>query len=517
MVLSTESKKVEIAIIGVGVIGSKLLKMFLEMDLIEVKYVMDIDPNAPGIKIAKENDVKIATDLMEVLNDETVRLILEVTGSSEVLATINQNLNPGVEVISGETSYLIFDIIKEYKQSREELLKSIENNIRTSIEIEKASKIYENFLPKDFPKIEELSFAAYYQPAENLGGDFYNVLKIGNKLIIYIVDISGHGLDGAMLNVFVRETINSFLLASSELSPSEIIEFIFEKYCQENFPDDYFICLLLGVLDLNTMELTYSNAGFQIPPLLIDQQGQISEDSTAWLPISVAIEKELFFRENIEEVTLNITEGDTLLLTTDGLVEEDVNGEMYGKDRLKDVYKESYYLPAQKMVDNIIGDFEQFAGKTQGKDDITFVVIQNEFEVIDQLEERIKSDFDMMYQVKDKLLNFIESYYKNDLHVLEMGIIEMIMNAIEHGNNLEREKEVVIEVVVTKNHIKVMITDEGDGFKWNDKFTQQLDISDDFKADIISDRGRGIMLANLCCDTVYYNEKGNKVTLVKLR
>ncbi len=78
-------------------------------------------------------------------------------------------------------------------------------------EISKAQQVHKQILPQSLPSIETISFAAYYQPAEKMGGDFYDVIHRGNKLIFYLSDVSGHGMDGAMLSLFVKHTINSYI------------------------------------------------------------------------------------------------------------------------------------------------------------------------------------------------------------------------------------------------------------------------------------------------------------------
>ncbi|MCK8824642.1 SpoIIE family protein phosphatase [Fuchsiella alkaliacetigena] len=246
--------------------------------------------------------------------------------------------------------------------------------------IEQARQLHEQFLPASFPNIEGLSFAAYYHPAEQLGGDFYDVIKVENKLILYIVDITGHGLDGAMLNIFVRESINNFLLNNEQelkdISPARIIEFIFTRYCEENFPDDYFICILLGVLDLETWEFVFGNAGLQLPPLLADEQHGLQPIACEGLPISGVIDKELFTYQSLEEQSILFNEGATLLLSTDGLIEEEINGEMYGEERLKEIFLDSYDLAPNKIIEAINDDFEELTGSLQAQDDITIVLIQ---------------------------------------------------------------------------------------------------------------------------------------------
>ncbi|MFO7818746.1 MAG: PAS domain S-box protein, partial [Halanaerobacter sp.] len=104
----------------------------------------------------------------------------------------------------------LVDITKR-KKSEEKLanyaaeLEKANNKIES--ELAKAQQMHQKFLPSQLPKIDYLDFAAHYHPNKNLGGDFYNILEVDDYLIFYVADITGHGLDGAMLNIFVRETV----------------------------------------------------------------------------------------------------------------------------------------------------------------------------------------------------------------------------------------------------------------------------------------------------------------------
>ncbi|MCK8823799.1 PAS domain S-box protein [Fuchsiella alkaliacetigena] len=267
--------------------------------------------------------------------------------------------------------------VKEKNMVLEELYNSLNQ------EFEKGSKLHSQFLPDQLPKIEGLSFGAYYQPADKLGGDFYDVIEIAGQLIVYIADVSGHGLDGSMLNIFLRESINSYLIykyqQEQSISPAAIINFIIDKYRQESFPDDYFICLLLGVLDLETMEFVFSNAGFQILPQLVSTTGEVTSIYCSGLPVSKAIKNQIYAELNAsgyQEKTIELTAGETVFMTTDGLIEERVKSSQYGELRLQSVLSRCSHLPPETIIDCINKDFKDFTGSLEAQDDITFFIIK---------------------------------------------------------------------------------------------------------------------------------------------
>ena len=113
-------------------------------------------------------------------------------------------------------------------------------------EMNRARQVHKRTLPGELPSIKGISLAAHYQPAKEMGGDLYDVLQLGQKVVIYLSDVTGHGADGAMLSVFVKHTIKAYLSLSpeEEISPGRIVRYLSVQFQEKNLPDEYFICIL---------------------------------------------------------------------------------------------------------------------------------------------------------------------------------------------------------------------------------------------------------------------------------
>ncbi len=242
-------------------------------------------------------------------------------------------------------------------------------------ELDKARKVHEQTLPKYIPQVQGISLAAHYQPAAKVGGDFYDVLKKGNKLVLYLSDVMGHGLDSALLSVFVKNTINSYVSLTSvdQLTPGVVMEHLFQQYSREDYPQDYFISVFLAVLDLQTQVISYTGAGFQNAPLVIMGSGEQTTLASEGPPLSSALPREILdFQEN----SLQLDRGSTILFSTDGLFEIEVDGVMYQKQAEKVFYEYAFLLP-KEIVRAINDDFFSFnKGSLQIDDDITYLVLQ---------------------------------------------------------------------------------------------------------------------------------------------
>ncbi|MBM7557384.1 SpoIIE family protein phosphatase [Halanaerobacter jeridensis] len=375
-------------------------------------------------------------------------------------------------------------------------------------QIKSAKEIHNQLLTRNFPQVDDYFMSGIYQPAEHIGGDFYYAIELENEVVFYLADITGHSLDGAFLNVFLRETIDNYLFSHSlrtALSPAEIVEFVTDRYQEENFTADYFISLVLFVLDKESKEIKYTNFGFQVLPLLV-KSGGVEELNLTGLPISTAIDREKY---EFKEEVFKLEQGDKLVVTTDGLVEEQIEKQRYGTTRLKEIIEQNQQLPLEFVLEKINFDFQNFITSQDQKDDVSILGIERE-EVIDKIELCIASDFELLKQVKEQFLEFVAPY-TNQGEMLVMGFHEMLINAIEHGNQGDISCQVEIFMLVTSNYIKLVIKDEGRGFHWDSKLQQGLDQSD------FTERGRGIAITEEIWDKICYNYLGNKVVLYQSR
>ena len=247
-------------------------------------------------------------------------------------------------------------------------------------EFEKGRNLHKHFLPNELPEIPDFSYDIHFQPASRLGGDFYNTIKVKDQALFYIADVSGHGLDGSMLNIFIRETINNYLSQNKEIQIDKIIEYIIDRYHKEKFATDYMVCLIIGVLDINNKEFSFINAGIQIPSVKLTNSGEIKPLMNSGLPISTAIDIDSYqdnLKHKIESFTFK--PGEKFIISTDGLIEETViknnKSEMYGEERYFKLLGNIYNLDPSKMLRKITDDFKSFSGKNYGQDDITCMII----------------------------------------------------------------------------------------------------------------------------------------------
>ena len=233
-------------------------------------------------------------------------------------------------------------------------------------ELEVAKLIQQNFLPKQLPELSGWQVAAYYRPAREVGGDFYDVIPLpGGKVGFVVGDVTDKGVPAALVMAATR----SVLRASAQrlVEPGEVLERVNEHLCPD-MPEKMFVTCLYGVLDPETGHFRFANAGHDLPYV---KTAEGSEELRArGMPLG------LMPGMPYEEKETVLQPGDSLLLHSDGVVEaHDPEREMFGFPRLKQCVAD--YPGGGELIDRVLADLHAHTGPgAEQEDDITMVVLQ---------------------------------------------------------------------------------------------------------------------------------------------
>ncbi len=330
------------------------------------------------IELKQKKFLDIITDFQINKGESFIKDITEKPSESEELSFNGKSGQIKLHVKAFKKNNYIYIYGNEKYAEYDKIRKKLD------IEISNAIKIHKQSLPESLPSSENISFASLYIPAQELGGDLFDVFKVDNGLlndyfeqyVCFAADVSGHGLDSAMLAIFVKDTIRSYFklkhIPGQVLSPKEIMEFFVEQYMNEGYPVEYLVCIFLSVFDLRTNELTYCNAGFHMCPVLIRNNGDVTELNKASLPVSAAIDTDLY---KYTDQSLPLSPEMTLFIMSDGMPEQRSNNEFY-EARLKKLFTEIYKLKPDDIVKEVHKDFNDFLKFEKISDDITLVVVK---------------------------------------------------------------------------------------------------------------------------------------------
>ncbi|MFC1828762.1 GAF domain-containing SpoIIE family protein phosphatase [Thermodesulfobacteriota bacterium] len=254
-------------------------------------------------------------------------------------------------------------------------------------DLEIGRKIQTDFFPERLPELTGWEFAAHFQPASQVSGDFYDFLLFGQgqKVGLGIADVCDHGVGSALFMVLFRSLIRAFSYQNfvpqgEHEAPAEnlIVEAMQRTITSTNnyianvhSKSGMFATVFFGVLDSQNGYLYYINGGHEAP-VIIDKDGK--RTPLKFTGPAVGMFADLEF--SVEQIELN--PADTLFAYTDGVTDvQNPDGEGFTKDRLLDMLS----LPtnsAREMIDNLAKEIESHISDADQNDDLTMIAIRRQ-------------------------------------------------------------------------------------------------------------------------------------------
>jgi sigma-B regulation protein RsbU (phosphoserine phosphatase) len=233
-------------------------------------------------------------------------------------------------------------------------------------ELEQAGEIQRGFLPREIPQLPGYEFAAAWQPALVVSGDYFDVEASGeNQISLCIADVMGKGMPAALLMSNLQATLKAAWGAG--IMPRELCSKVNRIVCGNVSPGT-FITLFYCVLDAAQRRLLYTNAG-HVVPILVRRDGSHMRLQAGGPPLG------LFPNGSYEQGELQFESGDRLVLYTDGVTEaRNPKAEEFGDDRLIRALKESRSLSAPAMQEKLLEAVSKFSARGF-EDDATIVVM----------------------------------------------------------------------------------------------------------------------------------------------
>ncbi len=248
-------------------------------------------------------------------------------------------------------------------------------NLRLGAELAVARQIQMMVLPKagELDEIANLEIAAYMRPADEVGGDYYDVLRDGKRLKIGIGDVTGHGLESGVLMLMVQSVARA-LQEAGDMDPNQFLNrlnrAIYKNIVRTN-TDKH---LSLAFLDYDGGRLTLSGQHEEL--IVVRNAQEVERIDTMDLGLPIGLEPDISRFVATREVAF--AQGDMIILHTDGVTEaENAAGELFGMQRLCDSARQFYGRSAEEAKSGILKDLMAHIGKQKIHDDITLVVMRH--------------------------------------------------------------------------------------------------------------------------------------------
>ncbi len=244
---------------------------------------------------------------------------------------------------------------------------------RMKRELEIARQVQLKFLPRGLPTVKGLDIAALCIPANEVGGDYYDFVKLGdNRLGVLVGDVSGKGILAAFYMTLAKGIIKSSI--QENLSPAQVLIRANQLF-YENVDRGIFVSLVYGVFDLEQRTFTSARAGHN--PILLLRHDEQNATLVSPPGFALGLEHGELFRRNIQDQTVVINNGDVFVFYTDGFTEAMNNQkDEFGETRVIESLANGANGSSQETITNARHAVQRFTGNAPQHDDMTMVVVR---------------------------------------------------------------------------------------------------------------------------------------------
>ena len=375
-------------------------------------------------------------------------------------------------------------------------------------EMRVARLIQQTLLPKEAPELPGWHVLGHYQPAQAVGGDFYDFIRLpGGRLGLLIGDVTDKGVPAALVMATTRSLLRT--IAQGLQSPGQVLQQVNELLVKE-IPPNMFVTCMYVVLDPGTGRLRYANAGHNLPLRSQPGKGQVGELRATGMPLG------LMPGMVYEEFEATIGLGECVLFYSDGLTEaHNRQREMFGSPRLKSLLWQCAE-DCPTTIQRLLEALTDFTGRDwQQEDDVTLVSLQRSnsnngrqdplavtsgkrgWSRLERfsLPSRAGGEREAMEAVSEAVAPL--DLPPARLERLKTAVAETAMNAIEHGNQNQPDLPVDVEVLASADAVAVRITDQGSGPPASEPVRPDLEAK---IAGLQSPRGWGLFLTQNMVD-----------------
>lgn len=332
----------------------------------EHKKVLNIDDCYTDERFNKDFDIATGFKTRNMLCAPMIR--------KQDLVGVIQVINKKDETAFDQQDVDLFNVLAS------ECALAIENARLTEVEVKTeqlkyeltiARNIQQNLIPSSLPEFSDLTICAYLIPAKEVGGDYYNVIKINDTQTLFLVaDVSGKSVPAALIVSTIYSFIQTYFIINKDVFDLKLFVESLNRFLISATTSDKFSTAWFGVIDHKQKTLMSVNAGHNPIYLYKNNESLLTTLTIGGLLLgSIDLP---FDTENIK-----LEKNDVLIFYTDGIPEAmNKNDVEYGEERFEKLITKNILLSPQKLLNKILKGIELFRGTAEQSDDITCGIIK---------------------------------------------------------------------------------------------------------------------------------------------
>lgn len=430
---------------------------------------------ATGTPVEVEK-IALESKALDEIRQQGVQLIVPLIAQGDLIGTLNLGRRLSDQPYSTDDRKLLAGLASQVAPAirvaqlvRQQEAQAKERE-RIEHEMRVASLIQQTLLPKELPSIDGWEIQPYYQSARAVGGDFYDFIQLPeNRIGLVIGDVTDKGVPAALVMATTRTTLRSVAVQTED--PGEVL-FRANNSLISEIPPAMFITCLYGILDTISGGFVFANAGHNLP--YVRTASGVDELRARGMPLGLLPDM------NYEVKSARVDLGETMLLTSDGIVEaHSASGEMFGFERLQKLVGEH---DGSELISAILEELGRFtpAGGDQ-EDDVTMVTIRRLSSALESASAFADGQHDSTWSTiasfslpsasgnerlaMERVAEVAQGlgFEGEPLERLKTAVAEATMNAIEHGNKGDPALLTEVEVLAKQSAILIRIADQGGG------------------------------------------------------
>ncbi|NLX15281.1 MAG: SpoIIE family protein phosphatase [Phycisphaerales bacterium] len=243
-------------------------------------------------------------------------------------------------------------------------------------ELRLASRLQRDFLPKKLPRVNDINFAAVYRPATWVSGDVYDVRRLDESHVGFLVaDAVGHGVAAGLLTMFIKHSVvgkRIFDDGYTLVPPSEVLNVLNRDLANQDLPNCQFVTACYGIIDTRTNEIVFARGGHP-HPIHVSADGHCAEIHTVGGLLGV------FNDEAFPSARLILEPGEKLIIYSDGMEDIILDRDPAGTapTMFTDAFQKLVRRPAEACASGLAAHLDHREGSLQPADDQTCIVIEN--------------------------------------------------------------------------------------------------------------------------------------------
>lgn len=350
------------------------LEIYRAGQIIGEMALIDRSPRSASVRALEFSTLLVLTEreFVRLIGSSPTMALAMLRNSTSRVRNTNQRMIGDLERKNAE-------LLAAYQQLQAAQAELIRLN-RLEEELAVARRIQESFLPRRLPQPPGWQIAAFSCGAQAVGGDFYDCIELADgRLGLVVADACGKGVTAALFVALTRSLLRAASLAPTLFQNGvdqnagilvNALQLTNDYICREHADSNMFITLFYGLLNLESGDLDYVNAGHNPPLLLRAEDDDLRELAEGTLPIGILAHQEYPVQRT------RIAPGDRLIAFSDGITEAmNAAGELFDDARLLATIREHGRMPAAELVQTIVQATETHVAGAPQADDMTLLVV----------------------------------------------------------------------------------------------------------------------------------------------